>query len=136
MNETGSISINNESWIFRAFSHSTGTRTQAFRDAIRLRDRRCIISGQQVLNADIGFWTGFEAAHVFPLAHEDHWINHNYDRWITKPPAKGGSINSIQNGLLLRSDIHQLFDSYTVSINPDVYKSLFSEVIYLANDDL
>ena len=32
----------------------------------------------------------------------------------------GGSINSVQNGLLLRSDIHQLFDMYRISINPDV----------------
>jgi len=29
-------------------------------------------------------------------------------------------INSIQNGLLLRSDVHALFDAYLVAINPDV----------------
>jgi hypothetical protein len=29
-------------------------------------------------------------------------------------------INSIQNGLLLRSDLHDQFDSYFLAINPDV----------------
>jgi hypothetical protein len=29
-------------------------------------------------------------------------------------------INPLQNGLLLRSDIHQLFDQYPISANPDV----------------
>ncbi|OJD21951.1 hypothetical protein ACJ73_06707 [Blastomyces percursus] len=29
-------------------------------------------------------------------------------------------INSTQNGLLLRSDVHDLFNSYMLSINPDV----------------
>jgi len=59
-------------------------------------------------------------AHIFPLAYEDHWRNDGYDRWITVPLASGGSINSVQNGLLLDSAIHQLFDSYSFSINPDV----------------
>jgi hypothetical protein len=55
---------------------------------------------------------GFEAAHIFPLAYEGHRIQPENTR--------GGTINSVQNGLLLRSDIHQLFDSYDLSINPDV----------------
>jgi len=29
-------------------------------------------------------------------------------------------LNSVQNGLLLSSDIHQLFDNYAFSIKPDV----------------
>jgi hypothetical protein len=85
-----------------------------------LRDRRCVISGTEAVGADVGFWTGFGAAHVFPLAYEGHWIAHNYSRWITIPPEKGESIHSVQNGMLLRSDVHQLFDSYALSINPDV----------------
>ncbi|OXV09932.1 hypothetical protein Egran_02305 [Elaphomyces granulatus] len=31
----------------------------------------------------------------------------------------GGAINSVQNGILLRTDIHQLFDSFAIAINPD-----------------
>lgn len=29
-------------------------------------------------------------------------------------------INSIQNGFLLRSDVHALFDAYLLAIDPDV----------------
>lgn len=101
----------------------------AFCDAIRLRDHRCIISGREAVN---GFWTSFEAAHIFPLAHEGHWIQQDFGRWITKPPINGGSINSVQNGLLLRRDIHGLFDSYDVSINPDV-RILFPKKVVVAN---
>ena len=76
------------------------------------------ITGRRALNAR-GDWPGFEAAQIFPLAYETHWLHHGYSSCITVPPARRGSINSVQNGLLLRSDIHQLFDSYLVS-NPDV----------------
>jgi HNH endonuclease len=57
---------------------------------------------------------------TFPLAYEGEWHRKNYDRWITVPPKEGGKVYSVQNGLLLRCDIHQLFDAYGVSINPDV----------------
>ena len=74
--------------------------------------------------ADFNLWTGFEAAHIFPLAFERIWEDYNFGRWIKSPlneeKSKGGKINSSQNGLLLRSDIHQLFDMYFISINPDV----------------
>jgi HNH endonuclease len=73
-----------------------------------------------VVNADLGNWSGFEAAYIFPLAYEGHWAQHSYDRWITIRPDTGGSINSVQNGMLLRRDIHSDFDNYFVSINPDV----------------
>jgi len=45
-----------------------------------------------------------------------------FDRWISIPPpqASDGLINSIQNGILLRRDIHTLFDRYQFSVNPDV----------------
>ncbi|KAE8453667.1 hypothetical protein EG329_009178 [Mollisiaceae sp. DMI_Dod_QoI] len=34
-------------------------------------------------------------------------------------PYRGGTVNSVQNGLLLESAIHQGFDMYMFSINPD-----------------
>ncbi len=80
---------------------------------MRERDVRCVISGFKTFS-----WIALEAAHVFPLAHASHWDINNYGRWITDDPS--GSINSVQNGILLRSDIHQLFDSFAFSINPDV----------------
>jgi hypothetical protein len=106
--------------LVRTISHATGTRTQAFRDAVRSRDRRCVISGKEAVNAQYDNWRGFEAAHIFPLAYEGYWNDNNFGRWITLPPDRGGTINSIQNGLLLKADIHQLFDGYDFSINPDV----------------
>ena len=33
-------------------------------------------------------------------------------------------MNSLQNGMLLQSNIHQDFDQYVVSVNPDVGTSL------------
>jgi hypothetical protein len=104
---------------------STGTRIAPFRDAIRERDRRCVITGEAALGADYDDWAGFEAAHIFPLAYEQHWSESDYSRWITIPATRGGSINSVQNGLLLRGDIHTLFDSYHFSINPDVRITCF-----------
>ena len=68
----------------------------------------------------VSFYEGFQAAHIFPLGLEDYWISEGYERWVTIEPVKGGKINSVQNGLLLASDIHQLFDAYHISINPDV----------------
>jgi hypothetical protein len=117
----GFASVNNDPWLIRTISLTTGTRVEAFCDAVRSRDRRCVVTGLEVptIGSDRR-WRGFEAAHVFPLAYEGHWIEHNYDRWITIPPETGGTINSVQNGLLLRSDIHELFDNYDFSINPDV----------------
>jgi hypothetical protein len=92
----------------------------SFRDAIRSRDRRCVISGKRAIRAHLDNWTGFKAAHIFPLAYEGNWIQYGYNRWITIQPESGGSINSVQNGILLNSTIHQLFNTYNLSINPDV----------------
>ena len=118
------IKINNETPLTRTISQQTGTRVQAFTDAVRSRDRRCVITGRVAINADRDSWTGFEAAHIFPLAFEGLWKQYDYGRWIKSlsngEEIKGGKINSVQNGLLLDSAIHQLFDMYEFSINPDV----------------
>ncbi|KAF1812075.1 hypothetical protein P152DRAFT_397944 [Eremomyces bilateralis CBS 781.70] len=115
-----SFDVNNEPWLVRTISCASGSRAAAFTEAVRSRDRRCIISGANVYTFDgVDFWNGFEAAHVFPLAYEGYWVERGYGRWITMQPTIGGSINSVQNGMLLASDIHQLFDAYDFSINPD-----------------
>lgn len=114
--------LSDELLLSRALSLQTGPRVEAFRDAVRLRDQRCVITEEEYLDDDN--WRGFEAAHIFPLAYEQHWVDQDYGLWISTPPdreqIKGGPINSVQNGLLLRSDIHTLFDFYDFSINPDV----------------
>ena len=118
--QTGPFSLNNEPWLVRTISLASGTRVMPFRDAIRSRDRRCVISGKRAVGAYRDVWTGFEAAHIFPVAYEGHWNDNGYSRWITIQPKSGGAINSVQNGILLNSAIHQLFDHYHLSINPDV----------------
>ncbi|KAG0636797.1 hypothetical protein HOY80DRAFT_324360, partial [Tuber brumale] len=57
----------------------------------------------------------------FSLWHESLWVHYNYGRWITDIDAAIGSpgINSPQNGFLLQPTIHQMFDRYLVSVNPD-----------------
>lgn len=116
--------MNNEAWLTRTISMASGTRTKSFRDAVHARDSGCAITGEIALDAQVEDWTGFDCAYIFPLAYAQHWTEHNYNRWITVPPIAGESINSVQNGMLLRSDIHHLFDSYCISINPDVRISL------------
>ena len=109
-------------------SAQSGTGVVEFREAVRQRDRRCMITRRPALNAEFGNWRDFEAVYIFPLAYEGSWIEKDYGRWITVPPSTGGSINSVQNGLLLATDVHILFGSYDVSINPDVsFTYLFFE---------
>jgi hypothetical protein len=114
--------MNDEPIVTRAFSLQSGTRVHEFSDAVRQRDGRCVVSGKRAVHAKRGLWAGFEAAHIFPFAWEGYWNQHNYGRWITIPPEKegAGTINSVQNGLLLRKDLHTLFDTYAFSITPDV----------------
>ena len=72
-------------------------------------------------DGEYGNWQGFEAAHVFPLAYESDFISQDLSRWITnRREDSDNGINSCQNGLLLRGDIHTRFDQYGFSINVDV----------------
>jgi hypothetical protein len=114
--------VNDERAVPRTVSLSSGgtTRVKAFREAVRQRDRRCFITGKPAKDAQYGVWRGFEAANIFPLALDSEWNRNEYDRWITMKPDTGSAINSVQNGLLLRGDMHALFDGYDISINPDV----------------
>lgn len=120
LKSTGLYTVINEPVLVRTISLSTGSRNQSFRKEVRRRDERCVITGTKTLKAYRDIWRGFQVAHIFPLAYQGHWNQHNFARWITIPPANGDTINSVQNGLLLRSDIHELFDDYDISINPDV----------------
>lgn len=81
--------------------------------AVRDRDGRCIVTGRRNTR-----WHGLEAAHIFPLAQGAHWIQNKFGRWITDG---SGSINSVQNGILLASTEHKEFDAFAFSINPDVW---------------
>jgi len=72
--------------------------------------------------ADFDRWRGFQAAHIFPLAYQAKWDEYNYDSVITIPPANEPHrcVNSVQNGILIAGCMHDFFDAYEVTINPDV----------------
>ncbi|KAG0638810.1 hypothetical protein HOY80DRAFT_1137223 [Tuber brumale] len=117
----GSVSVTDEVPLTRTASLPSGTRTASFRDAVLQRDQRCVITGMPAVLAHIGRSRGFEATHIFPLAYEREWNDCNYHRLITIPPTNEshGSINSVQNGILLTSNMYQFFASYDLAINPD-----------------
>ena len=118
----GSITVTDEVVLTRTPSLPSGTRVTSFSDAVRQRDRRCVITGRRAVLAHVDSWDTFETTHIFPLAYEEYWNASEYSRWITVPPANesNGTINSVQNGVLLGSNIHCLFESYKLAINPDV----------------
>ncbi|PUU82974.1 hypothetical protein B9Z19DRAFT_965889 [Tuber borchii] len=118
INTAGSLKVNNEPWLVRTRSVVAGAPPKVFIQAVRERDFRCVITGQPALNAEYGIWVGFTVTPIFPLAHKQHWATHDYDSWITIPGSRG-SIHSVQNGMLLRTDISILFEAYILSINPD-----------------
>ncbi|PUU82145.1 hypothetical protein B9Z19DRAFT_1075639 [Tuber borchii] len=94
---------------------------QSFVNAVRYRDRHCVLTGQPVPGASYDDWCSFDAVPIFPLAYEAYWNDFGFGKWITVPPAtkSDGSINSPQNGILLNATAHAFFHSYLVSINPD-----------------
>src|SRR5690606_6592432 len=103
------IELNNEPWLPRPITTSNSGREDSFRDSVRSRDGKCVVTG--IANRRSANWSGFETAHVFPLGSESYWREHNFGLWITDPNAPMGGfdskINSVQNGFLLRSDVHQ-----------------------------
>jgi hypothetical protein len=90
------------------------------------------MTGQENLGAPYDAWDGFHAAHIFPLGYIDRFSDYKPEFNITIP-GKNGDINSVQNGMLLRMDLHGLFDQYNVSICPSVCVFAFNKL--MANDD-
>lgn len=92
-----------------------------FRNQLRQRDKVCALTGMK--GAD-GLFHGLHAAHVYPRAREPEWNAMHYPAWITdKSPANligNTKLFSPQNGLLLCSSAHDLFDIYALAVDPDV----------------
>ncbi|KAJ5804132.1 uncharacterized protein N7518_000435 [Penicillium psychrosexuale] len=99
----------------------TSRQEESFRTEVGRRDGRCVISGTINLLAQSDWWTGFEAAHIFPLEKEGLWVEYNFGRWITNMDhtTDVSKLNPVQNGLLMTSNLHNCFDQYAFSINPD-----------------
>lgn len=48
----GSIKLIDENWFARLITYSMSSREDAFRDSVRERDRKCVVSGEVVHAAD------------------------------------------------------------------------------------
>ena len=105
----------------RIISFNVSDREDSFREGKRTRDGKCVISGVVDRMAPYN-WSLFEAAHIFPFERENLWLEWRFGRWITDINDTVGvsKINSCQNGILLRRDIHGIFDQYMISVDPDV----------------
>ncbi|TFK74435.1 hypothetical protein BDN72DRAFT_54754 [Pluteus cervinus] len=111
------IALNNEPWIPRLTSQVSSAPCERFRELVRSRDGKCVVTGLVNDAADVDEWAGFEAVHIFPLASQS--LFQSYDPCVTFVPEGVSKINSPQNGLLLTDTMHTLFDQYLFSINPD-----------------
>ncbi|KAG9037473.1 hypothetical protein FRB95_005412 [Tulasnella sp. JGI-2019a] len=97
----------------------TGTnRTNAFRERVRARDQRCCVTGQLVCGMAL-----LTALQPYLRTHGLKWSALELSRCITDDANESDqgpdSINSIQNGLLMRADVHAFFDDYQFGIDPD-----------------
>ncbi|KAL1964480.1 hypothetical protein VTN77DRAFT_6906 [Rasamsonia byssochlamydoides] len=63
----GRIRMSDEPLVARVISHSISGREDSFRDGVRARDGKCVVSGAVNIRAAWNIWSGFEACHVFPL---------------------------------------------------------------------
>ncbi|KAK9384942.1 hypothetical protein V1515DRAFT_582490 [Lipomyces mesembrius] len=114
------ISITDEPCILRIISHSSTGRDQSFGTQVRERDGKCVITGLINDEADSDEWSGFHAAHIFPLSSEDYFLQRGFTRWITNRTGECDTgISSCQNGLLMQSNVHEKFDGLFFSIKPD-----------------
>ena len=63
--------VSDEPWVQRLPSHkNVSGREDVFRNGIRARDGKCVISGMVNKSAYRDSWAGFDAAHIFPLEKE------------------------------------------------------------------
>lgn len=111
------ILISDEVFYPRIPSPANTKNETKFHAQVRLRDRRCVISGDECLEAEYDCWIGFQAAHIVPVTLANIFAEERFTDLINhnNPP----SVDSPQNGILLRADIQQLWDNYSLSVNPD-----------------
>jgi len=119
----GDIELSNEVFMRNHEHYSVAGRETRFRNEIHARDKKCVISGLTNPDENIshGIWPGLHAAHIFPLMFENLWNQFGYSKWITDidNDTRSRTINSAQNGFLLRKSIHTIFDQFLLSVNPD-----------------
>jgi len=100
---------------------NTRSRPAAYQERTRARDPCCLVSGLPVTRGD---FSRFRAAHIFPSAHDVDWVSKGYPSRIMDPASLaelGGptKIDSVQNVILLRSDLHDAWANYKFGVFPD-----------------
>ena len=116
--KTGKITVTDECSYFRALSVASTPRTDQFKQQVRERDGMCVITKVRYIYT----WAAFHAAHICPAAYENLLDKDDaLGSCITlKNSPRESGIHSVQNGILLSSHLHALFDLSFISINPDV----------------
>ncbi|KAG0132672.1 hypothetical protein HOY82DRAFT_591051 [Tuber indicum] len=104
------IELSREVSVEHATTHNITGRDARFGREVRNRDRKCVVSG--IMNPE---------ANIQVDSNESLWDQLEMGRYVTDIGDTPGraKINSSQNGLLLLSNIHTLFDEYSISVNPD-----------------
>ncbi|KAJ5371387.1 uncharacterized protein N7496_007479 [Penicillium cataractarum] len=94
-----------------------------FRESLRERDQACVMSGLKKRPEREKPFSRLKAAHIFPISRVSEWERGNYQHFIsdTSPAHEIGEtkLYSPQNGLLLRTDIHEEFDDFSIGVDPD-----------------
>ncbi|KAI5838825.1 hypothetical protein DFP73DRAFT_580518 [Morchella snyderi] len=88
----GMIRTSDEPWVQRIISYDVSGRDNVFREGIRARNGKCVITGVEKENLSIDI-TGMDDT------------------------TRESKINSCQNGFLLLASIHQHFNQYRLSVN-------------------
>ncbi|KAM5474565.1 hypothetical protein MauCBS54593_002141 [Microsporum audouinii] len=107
------VTQSNKRYYIRTLSLSDTSRDNAFMRDVRRRDGRCVITHRINVEAPIN-WTTYEAAHIFPLSLSSLFTQIGLRNTIEDDRG----VNSPKNGILLKSDIHQLWDTYSIAVNP------------------
>lgn len=62
------MEMTKERWFSRIFSRSAKSeQDDNFRDGERARDGKCVLTSLVNLEAEDGYWGGFDSSHVLPL---------------------------------------------------------------------
>ncbi|KAI9456444.1 hypothetical protein HD554DRAFT_2237632 [Boletus coccyginus] len=85
----------------------------------RIRDGKCLIMGMQTQT-----YSRLKVAHIFPRAHDVEWIRKGYPSKITDTADEasvGGrtKIDSVQNVITMRSDLHDAWVKYEFGVDPN-----------------
>ncbi|KAJ7856267.1 hypothetical protein B0H14DRAFT_2578992 [Mycena olivaceomarginata] len=94
-------------------------------EAVKDRDGRCRISGVRArFTRQGGNFRGLEVAHIYPIAETEQFRTHFKEEvfstlynelGLKTKPYKEFSIDIVQNCLLLRADLHSVFDQYEIA---------------------